>query len=389
MREIEDFHQLQNAGRAEAKNVFFGRRRIVEIHVESEADVPFWFTVFRRFAPQLDLEFIPYTRRDQSATLRFERGKDFLLKMVRESQKEKDGEAKDKKDSLINWNKLICVDSDYDYLIPDTIDGITIRENKPYIFQTYTYAIENYKCLAESLDCLCVEATYHTDLKFDFVDFLKEYSKTVYELFLCSIYSMKNKINAPITRDRFCQIASLGGTPDINNNAKQTLQKLRDNIEKALKEVDDANPGLNIKDEIKSLAADLERDHDVNHENAYLFVHGHALFKAVADTIGEVVASLIGRRYERISEETSGDEETARQLRTQYEKLIYESGIEEPSSEPKGKAKAGRKSKRLIYHPRKLLNVNKAHFYHACAPLDKIKQDIEDYLAWHPAGSTT
>ncbi len=60
---------------------------------------------------------------------------------------------------------IACVDSDYDFLLQGaTNTSRKINRNK-YIFQTYTYAIENYHCFAESLHEVCagyVERPFYT-----------------------------------------------------------------------------------------------------------------------------------------------------------------------------------------------------------------------------------
>ncbi|TGO02534.1 hypothetical protein PN36_23425 [Candidatus Thiomargarita nelsonii] len=55
---------------------------------------------------------------------------------------------------------LLCVDSDYDYLLQDATEVSKRINQEPYIFQTYAYSIENYKCYAESLRGVCVSVIY-------------------------------------------------------------------------------------------------------------------------------------------------------------------------------------------------------------------------------------
>ena len=380
-QDIKEIHIEQDAYRAEAENIFYERKRRVQIHVEGYEDIPFWYIVFKRYAPGLNLEFIPYTRRMQpDGKQKFVSGKDILLKIVRENEKREEEKTK-----VVGPDKLICVDSDYDYLLPDTPDGSIIRDNHPYIFQTYVHSIENYKCLAESLDGICVEATYHSDteLGFDFVKFLREFSNKIYDLFLYFIYSRKYKVTNPITLDQFCQIINLGGKQDIRNNATKALQKLEDRIAKEIKKFRERNPGIDFDKAIPVLAAELKKL-GVTCENTYLFIKGHTLFESVVYPIMDcVVCKLIGNKYKQILDKTLQDSETAHHLRAEYERLIYKSKRQE--SLPKSiKMKSKKKNKEMIYHPKKLIQINKEFYHYNSALLNKIKEDIAQYLRRHP-----
>lgn len=67
-----------------------------------------------------------------------------------------------------------------------------INRNK-YIFQTYTYAIENYHCFAESLHEVCVQATLNDRFVMDFNAYLKRYSEIVYPLFLWNVWFYRQR----------------------------------------------------------------------------------------------------------------------------------------------------------------------------------------------------
>lgn len=88
--------------------------------VEGFQDEIFWGDVFSKFAPTLKINFESHSRDNK-----FKSGVQEVLK-----EKEKTGK-----------NLILCIDSDFRYLLQDK----EISEN-PYIFQTYTYSIENHKC---------------------------------------------------------------------------------------------------------------------------------------------------------------------------------------------------------------------------------------------------
>lgn len=78
---------------------------------------------------------------------------------------------------------IACVDSDYDFLLQGATNTSRKINRNRYIFQTYTYAIENYHCFAESLHEVCVQATLNDRSILDFNSYLKRYSEIVYPLF--------------------------------------------------------------------------------------------------------------------------------------------------------------------------------------------------------------
>jgi hypothetical protein len=341
---MRDFYDEDDSPRVEASNIIYELPGRIEVHVESEADVPFWFFIFEKYAPGLHVEIMPGVRLETNSGQepQRDRGKPVLLSFVNVGPK-----------------RLVCVDSDYHYLIPNATANATAINESPYIFQTYTYSIENYKCWAESLGRLCVDASYNAEMKmeFDFVQFLQEYSEVVYSLFLYSVYSEKNTINRPITRrKRVGECATLEGKPSLRENGREALQKLKNKVEETLEEVDAANPEINLVDEVLDLGIELEEKRDVTPDNVYLFINGHALSKGVVvPTMKQVVDRLIKGKRKQLATE-SPDSEKRKTALCQYNEKVYD--------------------------PERLLNVNRDFL--DCPLIDKIKQDIEVYLDKHP-----
>jgi len=323
----------------------------IGVFVESEADVPFWYMLFKKFAPGLNIEIQASVRLESKADKyafesgnesnqtgqRVVRGKDIVLSLK----------------NTVGRRRLLCVDSDYDYLLPDRNANAVVINTSKYIFQTYAYSIENYKCFVASLDCVCVDASYNAEVKFGFPRFLREYSQIVYELFLYSIYSKKHALKKAITIKKFRELAGLG-KPNIDDNATGHLEKLKSDIEKKLKEVDAANPHIDFKKEIKALATELEQKFKIQRENVYWFINGHILFDdVVAPTVKQVIRKLQREKYRQIEGEAT-ESGRANSWRNRYHEMTYDATM--------------------------LLNVNKGHYHHACSLLDKIKKDIDRYL---------
>jgi len=181
---------------------------IVRVFVENEDDIPFWKDIFDKFNLR--------TKIHPASEISLARGKKEVLK-----QKNRVGKF-----------LILCVDSDYDYLLQGHTDNSKTINESPYIFQTYTYSIENYKCYAESLHRVMVRATLQDKQElFDYVRFLKEYSVIIYDLFIYSLHYTKEKSDG-FTIEDFSKTIKLLEQVDYSSQGQEALAKLK----KAVKE---------------------------------------------------------------------------------------------------------------------------------------------------------
>ena len=90
-----------------------GELEQIAVFVENEDDILFWKDIFDKCSLQTKIHLASRTS--------LERGKSAVLKH--------------------NVGKLLilCVDSDYDYLLQDHTNDSKLINSNPYIFQTYTY----------------------------------------------------------------------------------------------------------------------------------------------------------------------------------------------------------------------------------------------------------
>ena len=145
------------------------RRRIVA-YVESYDDVPFWRTLFEEFEND---EYYFQVMLPSATSLA--KGKKMVLMNTLNTAE-------------LGKSLIACVDSDYDFLLQGaTATSRKINRNR-YIFQTYTYAIENHHCFAESLHEVCVQATLNDRPLIDFAAFMRRYSQITYPLFLWNVW---------------------------------------------------------------------------------------------------------------------------------------------------------------------------------------------------------
>ncbi|MDP4289977.1 MAG: DUF4435 domain-containing protein [Bacteroidota bacterium] len=242
------------------------RRCDAAVHVEAAQDQRFWDTIFHHFIPDHKFHFIFHSRTPRGS----------MASGVTQCLNFRPYLSKD---------FFICIDSDYRYLLQEP--GIAVGN---YIFQTYTYAIENHYCAAPGLDFVCERATGEKNEIFNFDVFLKRYSETIFELFLWYIHA---HITAEFQFDRwdFYQIIGLrrnGHYPDIKNNGEAELDYLNESVQSKLRSLMHSHPLVDIEPTRKRM-----NDLGVRPDNVYLFVRGHNLFDSVVSVGRKVCEKLL------------------------------------------------------------------------------------------------
>ena len=231
-------------------------RRVVKVFVEGYEDVAFWRSIFDHFDNDyLRFEISVPTRED------LPKGKKVLLSMIPKSNEE----------------MLLCVDSDFDYLFEDRTETSREVNGAQFMFHTYTYATENYLCYAPSLHNVCVKATKNDSHIFDFVQFMVDYSRTIYPVFLWYAYSAQLSHESVFTLVEFKNTVRLGFL-EVERNGADTLAWLCRQVQRKLHRLESEHPQM--RDEIEGFAEYL-RGKGVEPENTYLFMHGHTLMDNV------------------------------------------------------------------------------------------------------------
>ena len=144
------------------------RRKIVA-YVESYDDVFFWRTLLNEF--ENDRRYFQVML--PSSTSLAKGKKSVLMNILGES---------------LGQNMIACVDSDYDYLLQGATNTSRMINQNRFVFQTYTYAIENYQCYASALHEVCVMSTLNDREIIDLEEFMRMYSRIAYPLFIWSIW---------------------------------------------------------------------------------------------------------------------------------------------------------------------------------------------------------
>jgi hypothetical protein len=248
------------------------RRCDAAVHVEAAQDQRFWDTMFHHFVPHQRFHFISHSRTWSGAQAS---GVTQCLSFQ----------------PYLSKDFFICIDSDYRYLMQEK--DINIRN---YIFQTYTYSIENHYCAAQGLDFVCERATGEKNGIFNFELFLQRYSEIVFELFLWHIYSRSN-FHLQFERWEFQELISIrhsGPYPDIQNNGEAELAILNERVQHKLRFLNREYPYAEIEP-IRHRMKDL----GVRTDNVYLFIRGHNLFDAIVSVGRKVCEKLLEQKKDQ------------------------------------------------------------------------------------------
>ena len=274
--------------------------RTVLVYVEADEDVSFWRHVLH-----------PY----QTENLKFR-----ITTPTRKGKHEAIGVGR----SLLEWsvgsNLIVCVDSDYDYLLQGATEQSKKVVGNPYIFHTYAYSIENFLCYSNSLHPVVVQATKRDEELVDFNALMVEYSRIIYPLLLWSIYFYRAADTASFPIREFSECIRIGGTIDIDSNCRKNLMLVAQLVMNALNALNEKFPeGIKA---MHQLGIDLS-ELGLTEDNAYLFVHGHTLKDGVVlPLLSKVCRELSNKKYSDIKN-LEGNEEVRRQEHKAYKNITY------------------------------------------------------------------
>lgn len=247
-----------------------GTQRLVRVFVEGYDDVAFWRGIFDHFQnPYLRFEISVPNRED------LPKGKKVLLSMA----------------SSAGEDFLLCMDSDFDYLMNGANEQSRTVNDSPYLFHTYAYATENYLCYAPSLHNVCVKATKNDTHLFDFERFLTEYSRQIYPVFLWYVYSANRDEQHNFPLVDFKNTVRLGYL-DLRDNGDATLQWVGRNVARCCRKLSEKHPEM--ADAVLEYGTELA-GRGLQPENVYLFMHGHTLLDNVVMILLQTVCEQLRR----------------------------------------------------------------------------------------------
>ncbi|UTV26399.1 DUF4435 domain-containing protein [Photobacterium atrarenae] len=244
----------------------FGVELEITAYVEGFDDVAFWTEEFLKQGLTIQVEPISSVEKAN--------GKGAILAALKENR------------IILGKAKLVCIDSDYDYLL-GTGDA---PYESDFCFQTYKYSIENYYFHPEGLMRFCFKATnnYQGLERNLIVDLLQRWSNHVFISFVNRFHDNDN-----------CD--------EYDGEILEALKKLSiDDFDFNEISCTDADEGFIKMLEGKGLRTD----------NVFEYFRGHDLESKLSSLLNEVVDKLINIAKEKIEMQHQGDK--ANQLKAEY-----------------------------------------------------------------------
>ncbi len=244
----------------------------VRVEGKYDTDEIFWSHLMRNVLPDLTFKVYRYANYPTAPAF----GKSNVLKF-------KEFAARD---------FILCVDSDYDYLLEKE------DLNHPFIFQTYTYSVENYQCYAPSLLLILKRFLDLESVDYDFVDLMNRYSSIVHRLLVYSLFSMK--IDGEFNADKCGLAIGFDSLQDIELGLIDLVQNIENQC-LILAERYDALPEFS---DFKLRIAEL----GLTESNAYLFIRGHDLKdKVIKKFLERIAEPLKNTEFENRIREIGGE----------------------------------------------------------------------------------
>lgn len=272
----------------------------VLVYVESDEDIAFWNYILSPFGKKHNLDF-DIQNPNQNG---LEKGKTAVLKFY----------------SNVGSHLILCVDSDYDYLRQSATETSRQLNENEFVFQTYTYAIENYFCYHESLDNLCVQATKNNTKLINISKLIEMYSELIYELFVWSIYLNFNSESSTFSISDFCNTIEISGRGNIDQQFEGLLNKLKTKIQNRLTSIQELYPAEN--QQIQELKENLEVL-GVSTTNTYLFANGHTVRNSFLKFLESICKVLVSQKRQEIATNAQTSEERNNQMGL-YDNQCYE-----------------------------------------------------------------
>lgn len=189
---------------------------------------------------------------------------------------------------------IACVDADYDYLMQGCTPISHELCSNPYVFHTYAYAIENFRCYAPALQNVCVMVTLNDHHIFDFETFLRQYSEVIWPLFVWNIWAYRYGRHTAFSMLDFYHIVVL---ERLNfYHPEQTLDALRRRVNAKIarlqRRFQEARKTYKpLRDELLALG--------LTPETTYMYMRGHDLFDGIVAPMLTTVCDALRRERER------------------------------------------------------------------------------------------
>lgn len=184
------------------------KRDIIQVYVEDEIDKIFWYVYLHPYESAHHCSFRISTLRDRDKILK---GKASLLNYKQQED--------------LGHYMWLCIDSDYDELIPNYSNFSARIRCDDYVITTYWYSIESLKCTPDLLEIDILKASLADSCDIDVRELLQTISLLYKKMFLL-LLEMEEKHDSRFRIDDFCRNLSFV----CFNNEKLDVNQIADKI---------------------------------------------------------------------------------------------------------------------------------------------------------------
>ncbi len=252
---------------------------VIAIHEDYKDDQKFWGHLFNTFFREqnIDKMYRPFASYEGT-------GVDF----VRDSFSEFAGHRYYDKTKYgeIDIHLVLCIDSDSKYLYENQQWYL----NKPYIFHTYAYSIENYNCYGECLNQKFAEYSLNQIPAIDFVQLFKDFSSTLSTLFSYWIYNERynigmgtNEIGKEVQKEimnmeKFCKDLKNDET-DLQTAQNEIITEISNRANICIEELEKNYGKLIDKNAKQEMIDDFKARYNIEEHDLFLYFKGHWVFE--------------------------------------------------------------------------------------------------------------
>ncbi len=251
---------------------------VIAIHEDYKDDQKFWGHLFNTFFREQNINksYRPFASYEGT-------GVDF----VRDSFAEFAGYAYKVKTKYeeVDLKLVICVDADSKYLY----EKQTWYLNKPYIFHTYAYSIENYNCFGEFLNQEFAKYSLNQIPTIDFVQLFKGFSLALSTLFCYWIYNEQNqtgmgtdevgkeKQKEIMNMETFCK-GLKNDEIDLQTSQNEIITEISKLAKECIEELEHSYGKLIDENSKQEMLAEFKTQYGIEEQELFLYFKGHWVF---------------------------------------------------------------------------------------------------------------
>lgn len=293
-----DFFQAVNALQPKSSP------KIIKVYVESDYDIPHWHRIFNNFKLKNVTFDVGLPNKHH-----YEKGKNNIFSNFKNS---------------LGSNLIVCVDSDYDYLIPEANEDSLLMNTSDFVFQTFSYSIENLYCFHETLQEFCFSCLNKTNLKIDIAAIINEYSLIIYDILVWNIYLYSIGMAEKFSRKHFTEICNIKKFDDFDNNFYSSFTCLSDRVTNSLHSL--TTEFEEHKDKVDEFK-DYLKGKGLYPNNCYLFAQGHLILEdVVLKFIKTIVLNEKRIKIEEIKNKCKDNKQSTDEVRA-YKATIIENSM--------------------------------------------------------------